>query len=149
MPVYSHSRFSSYENCPMQYRLRYVDQIEVERRESVEAFLGQRVHGVLQLLHERLLDGIVLTESELLAALRADWRREWRAGILIVRVDRTAEEYQRTAERCLVNYYRANVPPASEGFASLPAWMRSAGERSSALFSLAPRSSIRIVRSGD
>ena len=43
MPTFSHSRLNAYENCPMQYRLRYVDKVDVPRRESIEAFLGKRV----------------------------------------------------------------------------------------------------------
>lgn len=110
MPLYSHSRFSSYENCPMQYRLRYVDEVRVERRESVEAFVGKRVHETLQLLHERLRDGILLTEGELTAALHAAWEREWHATVLIVRAENSVDHYRREAVRCVANYYRANAP---------------------------------------
>ena len=110
MSLFSHSRLSSYENCPLQYRLRYVDQVEIERRQTVESFMGSQVHRALQFLHDRLLDGIVLTETELLASLRAEWQRDWHGNIQIVRSENSADDYLRTAERCLRNYYRANAP---------------------------------------
>ena len=44
--VFSHSRLGCFEKCPRQFHYRYV-----ERRpapfESVEAFLGKRVHEIL------------------------------------------------------------------------------------------------------
>jgi ATP-dependent helicase/DNAse subunit B len=47
MPTYSHSRLETYQNCPRQYKLQYIDKVEVEERESVEAFLGSKVHETL------------------------------------------------------------------------------------------------------
>jgi hypothetical protein len=35
MSVFSHSRLSSYETCPLQYRLRYVDELQIDRRETI------------------------------------------------------------------------------------------------------------------
>jgi putative RecB family exonuclease len=110
MPVFSHSRLSSYETCPLQYRLRYVDQIDVERRETVEAFVGRRVHETLEHLHERLLDGVVLSREELLTHLHNAWYREWHNQVLIVRPEMTQQDYLKFAERCLTNYYRSNQP---------------------------------------
>jgi putative RecB family exonuclease len=110
MSVYSHSRLTSFENCALQYRLRYVDEVEVERRENIEAFVGQRVHEILQLLHERLRDGILLTEGELLGQLRSAWERTWHDAVLIVRRENSREDYRRAAERCVEHYYRANAP---------------------------------------
>ncbi len=40
MPTYSHSKLETFENCPMRYKLQYIDKVEVEEFESVEAFLG-------------------------------------------------------------------------------------------------------------
>jgi len=35
MPVYSHSKFSTYETCPWQYKFRYIDQIRPLREKKV------------------------------------------------------------------------------------------------------------------
>ena len=41
MPVYSHSRLATYETCPQQYKLRYIDRIQPpEGEEGIEAFLA-------------------------------------------------------------------------------------------------------------
>lgn len=135
MPVFSHSRLSSFENCALQYRLRYVDEVEVDRRESVESYLGHQVHRVLQYLHDRLLDGIVLTEAEVLASLRAEWRRDWHAGIHIVRTENTADDYLRIAERCVRGYYCAHAPFDGDG---------TIGTEIEVLFTLDERQDIQI-----
>jgi putative RecB family exonuclease len=94
----------------MQYRLRYVDQIDVERRESVESFLGRRVHETLQYLYDSLAEGALLTEQELLTHLGDAWEREWHDQVQLVRADVPVSHYRATAERCVANYYRANHP---------------------------------------
>jgi putative RecB family exonuclease len=110
MPVFSHSRLSSFETCPLQYRLRYVDQVDIERRETVEAFVGRRVHETLEHLHERILDGVVLSRQEVLTHLQNLWYREWHDQVLIVRPEMTQQDYFKFGERCVTNYYRSNHP---------------------------------------
>ena len=47
MPFYSHSQLSTYEECPLKYRLNYRDRIKRDV-EGVEAFLGTMVHETLK-----------------------------------------------------------------------------------------------------
>jgi putative RecB family exonuclease len=110
MPVFSHSRLSSYENCALQYRLRYVDELEIPRRETVESFLGRRVHETLQYLHDRHAEGALLTLQEILTHLDDAWEREWHAGVLVVRADRQVIHYRELADRCVTTYYKLNHP---------------------------------------
>ena len=110
MAFFSHSRLSSYETCPLQYRLRYIDQVDIERRETVESFLGRRVHETLQYLHDRLCEGALLTLAELLTHLDDAWEREWHDRVQIVRADKPVREYRDLASRCVTNYYRLNHP---------------------------------------
>ena len=49
--VYSHSRISSFESCPKKFQFRYVLRIPTDT-ESIEAFVGKRVHEVLERLYE-------------------------------------------------------------------------------------------------
>ena len=36
MPVYSNSKLDTYENCPRQYKLHYIDRVELpEMREGI------------------------------------------------------------------------------------------------------------------
>ena len=36
MTVYSHSRLSTFEQCPYKYKLQYIDKVETEVAESCE-----------------------------------------------------------------------------------------------------------------
>ncbi len=49
MPTYSHFRLSTVEDCPLKYKCTYVDRLERERRDSIEAFMGMchQGYGVL------------------------------------------------------------------------------------------------------
>ena len=48
--VYSHSRISTFETCPLKFKLRYLDKIE-PLRGNIEAFMGSRVHDTLEKLY--------------------------------------------------------------------------------------------------
>jgi len=110
MAMFSHSRLASYEACPLQYKLRYIDEVDVRRRETVESFLGRRVHETLQYLHDRHTQGALLTLQELLTHLDDSWEREWHSRVQVVRPDRSIAAYRAFATRCVTNYYRLNHP---------------------------------------
>jgi putative RecB family exonuclease len=110
MPTYSNSRLSTFESCPLQFRLRYVDQLPVPPRESVEAFLGKRVHEALERLYQSVERGYKPTMAEMLASFRDSWEREWSDAIHVVRSGETVRGYQLIAERCLVQYYKRHDP---------------------------------------
>ena len=45
--IYSHSRLSTFENCPLKYKYTYIDKLDRDRRDSVEAFMGSLVHETM------------------------------------------------------------------------------------------------------
>ncbi|MCX6818431.1 MAG: PD-(D/E)XK nuclease family protein [Candidatus Aenigmarchaeota archaeon] len=49
--MFSHSRISTFEQCPQKFKFHYIDKAETEEFEGVEAFLGSRVHEVLEKLY--------------------------------------------------------------------------------------------------
>ncbi len=110
MAVFSNSRLNAYENCPLQYRLRYIDQVEVPRRESVEAFLGKRVHEALEFLYRSLESGWRPSVTDIVAHFREAWEREWTDAIHVVRAGETVAGYKRIGEECLTRYYRRHEP---------------------------------------
>ena len=48
--LYSHSRLSTFETCRKKFHFRYVLQIP-QKTEGIEAFVGKRVHEVLERLY--------------------------------------------------------------------------------------------------
>jgi putative RecB family exonuclease len=107
---YSHSRLSAFEECPRKFRFRYVDEIKVDG-EGVEAFMGKRVHEILERLYHHVgRFGRPPSLAQVLDRFRLDWARAWHDKITIVRSENPPEFYQDRGARCLENFYRAHYP---------------------------------------
>jgi len=109
VPTYSHSQLSTYETCPYQYKLAYIDKIEVET-EGVEAFMGSRVHDALEKIYQDLKVTKLNTLEEVLIFYDQDWERNWNEMVRIVRKDYTAEDYRRLGAKCITDYYKRYYP---------------------------------------
>ena len=110
MTVYSHSRLKTFEQCPQRFKYHYIDKVETESEETVEAFLGSRVHEALEQLYRDLQHQKVTSLEELLTYLRTQWTENWTSEVQIVRKEYTAENYLRMAEKYVADYYRRYAP---------------------------------------
>jgi len=110
MTVYSHSRLSCYEQCPQKFKLQYIDKVETEVEESIEAFLGSRVHETLEKLYRDIQHQKMNSLEELLVFLRAGWKKNWSDEIVIVNNEYTQENYLKMAEKYVTDYYSRYKP---------------------------------------
>jgi len=110
MPIYSHSRLSTYENCPLQYRYKYIDKIDLEPSEGIEAFLGSRVHETLEKLYRDLNHHKENTLEDLLDHFNGNWEKNWHEGVKIVKEGYTPENYRQIGLKCISDYYRRYHP---------------------------------------
>jgi len=110
MPSYSHSRLSTYESCPQQYKLIYIDKVEVEAFEGIELFLGSRVHDVLEKLYKDLVLSKMNTLPELLAFYKEVWLKEWHDGVKVVKKGFTRDHYIASGKAAIAKYYRRYEP---------------------------------------
>jgi putative RecB family exonuclease len=110
MPLYSHSRLQTYENCPLQFKYRYVDKIETEVEQTIEAFLGSRVHEALEKLYHDLKMTRQTSLDELLSYFNQIWQKNWLDSILVVRKEYAPEDYRKLGEKCISDYYRHYHP---------------------------------------
>jgi putative RecB family exonuclease len=111
MPTYSHSRLSTYENCPQQYKLKYIDRIKTpEAEEGIEAFLGSRVHDVLEKLYKELILTKLNTLDDLLNFYRTEWGKNWHENVIIVKKNFTKDHYHDTGLEAINNYYKRHYP---------------------------------------
>jgi len=110
MSVYSHSRLSCYEQCPQKYKLKYLDKVETELEESIEAFLGSRVHETLEKLYQDLGYQKVNTLDELLDFFRSEWKKNWDDSIVIVKEEYGPENYLKMGEKFITDYYNKYKP---------------------------------------
>lgn len=110
MPVYSHSRLSSFEKCPLQYRFRYIDRIKRDTQ-GIEAFMGSRVHEAIEFLYRALGEGRNPSAAEVVGVYHRAWAEKYSAErIRIVRTGYCAADYRATGERCVRRYCERRRP---------------------------------------
>lgn len=110
MPVYSNSRISTYENCPHQFRLKYIEKPDIVKSEGIEAFLGKRVHETLEKLHKELILSKLNSVEDLTAFYKAQWSKNWLETIRISKAGFTEQNYYDTGERAIKEYYKRYFP---------------------------------------
>jgi len=110
MTVYSHSRLSTFEQCPYKYKLQYIDKVETEIPESIEAFLGSCVHKVLEKLYRDLKYQKQNFLEDLIKYLHEIWENDWEDSILIVKEDYGPDNYLKMAEKFITDYYNRYHP---------------------------------------
>ena len=110
MTVYSHSRLSCFEQCPQKYKLAYIDKVETEVEETIEAYMGSLVHAILEKLYRDLRYSKKNTLNDLLRFLREQWIKNWTDSILIVKKEYNSNNYMKMAEKFITDYYNRYTP---------------------------------------
>lgn len=108
--LYSHSRLSAFEQCPLKFKLQYIDKAEAVQEEGIEAFLGSRAHEALEKLYQDLAHARLLGLKELLEFYNNEWKKNWNDQIVIVKKDYTEKDYRKMGERFLTDYYKRYEP---------------------------------------
>jgi putative RecB family exonuclease len=122
MPEYSISQLGTFENCPLQYRLIYVDRIK-RYEEGVEAFLGQRFHEAMERLYSERAFRVVPLE-EILEFYETKWAEKWHEDVKITKEDRSADDYRLLGRRFIEDYYRRHHPFAEGRVLGLERYLR-------------------------
>lgn len=110
MPVYSHSQLSTFEQCPLRYKFKYVDRIPSPEERTAEAVVGSLVHETLEKLYEDLKYEKPQSLEDLLEYYAGQWRRNWSAGIRMLKAGLGEENYRDYGARCIRNYYQRYYP---------------------------------------
>ena len=105
MPLYSHSRLGTYENCPFQYKLRYVDRLKPILGNSIESFMGSMVHDSLEWLYKLAQDSNIVSKEALINKYDELWSENWKDDIRVVKKELTADNFKETGKTCLEMYY--------------------------------------------
>ena len=108
MPTYSHSKLSTFETCPLQYKFAYIDRIKREE-EGIEAFMGSRFHDAMERLYGELRYRVMPLE-ELIRFYEEKWVKEYHDDVVITNKKRTADDYRGLGRKCIESYYRRYHP---------------------------------------
>lgn len=106
---FSYSSIESYKKCPAQFKFRYVDNIR-KKDESIEAFMGKKVHEALEYLYNEVLEGRIPFFDKIVDKYNSNWNDSWHKKIGIVRVENPPEYYRHLGENCIARYYRKYSP---------------------------------------
>ncbi|MEA3248347.1 MAG: PD-(D/E)XK nuclease family protein [Nanoarchaeota archaeon] len=110
MTVYSHSKVSCFENCPYQYKLKYIDKIKVDVPTTIECFMGDIVHQTLEKLYKDKKFMNEISKEKLLEFYDTLWNREYSDDILIVKKDLVSENYKKMGAKFVGDYYDKYEP---------------------------------------
>ena len=108
--IFSHSRLKTFENCPRKFAFQYIEKPDIERRDSVEAFMGTAVHNTLENLYKSIMMERVPKWEETRDFYEDFWAKNWRDDILIVHKQFSADDYRNVGRRCLQDYFVAHFP---------------------------------------
>lgn len=108
MTIYSHSRLSTFEQCPQKYEFKYIRKLPPDFGQSIEAFLGSKVHDTLEWIYknpdlETSLDDIIKHFAE-------SWNRDYKQEIKIVKEEVNQETYFNKGIKFLINYFLKHAP---------------------------------------
>jgi len=110
MPSFSHSKIGTFENCKLQFKYRYIDRIKVEVEDTIETFLGSRVHETLEKLYRDLRFAKDVTLDGLLDDFNQRWRKNWSDAVKIVNQEYGPENYRKMGERYIRDYFFHHQP---------------------------------------
>ena len=110
MPTYSYSKLGTFDQCKLRYKYQYIDRLETEVENTVEAFMGDLVHRALEKLYKDLKFQKMNSLQDLLDYYNDTWAKEWNDAIVIVRKDYESENFRKMGEKFITDYYNRFKP---------------------------------------
>ncbi|MFC1750372.1 RecB family exonuclease, partial [Pseudomonadota bacterium] len=110
MATYSPSKLGTFESCPLMFKFRYIDKIKVEVTDTVETFLGSRVHDTLEKLYKDLKFQKTNTLQQLLDFFEEIWEKNWNDNIIIVRENIDKSNWKQMGVKFITDYYNKYKP---------------------------------------
>jgi len=110
MATYSHSKVSAFENCPRKYKFQYIEHEEPDIQETIEIFMGKRVHETLEKLYKDKKFKKLVSKATLLKFYKDNWDKEYTEDVLVVKEKLTAENYKKMGTKFIEDYYDRMKP---------------------------------------
>lgn len=110
MTYYSHSKLSTFEQCPLKYKLRYIDKIKPEIEKSIESHLGSAVHDVLEWIYNSVKNKKLPTIDDTIIYYTEAWQKNFSENLVIVKKELTAKDYFNKGVSFLLDYYTKHYP---------------------------------------
>lgn len=114
MKIYSHSKLSTFEQCKLKYKFKYIDKIIPKIERSIEVHLGDTVHRSLEWLYIQVKSGKtgknIPSLDDVLVFYIEKWKENFKPNFVIVKKDLTDKDYLNKGIRFIIDYYNLNKP---------------------------------------
>lgn len=110
MPFFSHSKLESYESCKLKFKYQYIDRVKVEITDTIETYLGSRVHEALEKLYRDLRFEKNISLEDLLEYFNEKWKMNCADTVKIVSKNYSSENYRKMGERYIRDYFKRYQP---------------------------------------
>jgi putative RecB family exonuclease len=109
--IYSHSRLETFKTCPKKFYYNYIEKPDIEKKNSIEAFMGSMVHLALEKLYTDLKFLKQNSLDQILEYYLECWNNEYDENkIEIVRSDYSQKNYKEMGKQYLTEYYNRYKP---------------------------------------
>ena len=109
--IYSHSKLSTFEQCPLKYKFKYLDKIKPLIEKTIEAHLGKAVHDTLEWLYNSIKENKKIpTIDEIITYYSVKWQDEFSDEILIVKKEMSVRDYFNLGIEFLTKYFQRHYP---------------------------------------
>ena len=108
--IYSHSRLSTFEQCPLRFKFKYIDKVIPEFEKTIEAHLGTSVHETLEWVYNEIKKEKTHSIDEIIIYYTKRWEENYNEKILIVKKRFTAKDYFNKGIKFLLDYYLKYKP---------------------------------------
>jgi putative RecB family exonuclease len=102
--VYSFSRIKTFHQCPLRYRYRYLQGLK-EAFRSIESYLGNTVHDVLEWLYAERDNASDPDEDSMLDRFASGWSAGRDDSLAIIRVEEREENYLKMGREMLARFF--------------------------------------------
>jgi len=112
MEFYSHSKLSTFEQCPLKYKFRYIDKIKPEIEKSIESYLGSAVHDTLEWIYNSVKENSerIINLDEVIEYYLNKWKENVPQDVLIVKEQFTSGDYLNKGIQFLIDYFQKYQP---------------------------------------
>ena len=110
MAIYSHSKLSTFEQCPLKFKYKYIDKIKPLIKGTIETHLGKAVHSTLEWVYKKAKNKEPPLMDEIIKHYVETWERNYEPEILIVKKELTQADYFNKGVEFLIHYYNKYYP---------------------------------------
>jgi putative RecB family exonuclease len=108
--IYSHSRLSTFEQCPLKFKFRYIDHIKPVIEATIESHLGSAIHSTLEWLYTEVMSKRIPKIDDMINYYAVKWQETYSDDTLIIKKELTQKDYFSKGVHFLITYYNAHYP---------------------------------------